>query len=311
MHARQGLPARVARLAREPLLHFTLLGALLFVVHAWLNPATEQAAAAGRQVQITGAHLQWLATTWSRQWHREPTQTELRGLIADFAREELFAREARDLGLDTDDTVVNRRLAQKLSFLVEDSAQGAEPREDELTRFHAAHLARFRTPARRSFEQVYFNPGERPDARRDADEARARLVTDVAIDAAAIGDRVLLESRLDDVDEQAVAAQFGPGFAAAVFALRPGQWSAPIESGFGLHLVRVTAERPAQDRPYAEVRNEVVAAWREERRAELAARYSERLLAKYEIVIEEDVRQRVGELAPLLAAIGRVPESAL
>jgi hypothetical protein len=294
----------VAGLSREPLVHFTLIGALLFVVHGWLNPMPG-AADTDRQVHISEGHLQWLATTWTRQWHRAPTQAELRGLLADFVREELFAREARDLGLDRDDTVVNRRLAQKLAFLVEDTAHGEEPGAAELEHFHRTNGARFRSPARRSFEQVYFNPGQRPDALRDATAARARLLQRAGTDPADLGDRGLLEGRLEDVDEQAVAAQFGPDFASAVFALRAGEWSEPVASGYGVHLVRVTGERGAQARPFAEIRDAVAAAWRDERRVELAGRYYARLLAKYEIVMDEAVRLRVGELTPMLAATGR------
>ncbi len=293
-------------LSREPLIHFTLLGALLFLVHGWLNPAPE-AADTDLQVRISEGHLQWLSTTWARQWHRAPTQAELRGLLADFVREELFAREARDLGLDKDDTVVNRRLAQKLAFLVEDTARIAEPSEEELERFHGAHGARFRTPARRSFEQVYFNPVRRPDAARDATEVRAQLVQGAGMDPAELGDHALLESRLVDVDEQAVAAQFGPDFASAVFALPAGEWSGPVTSGYGVHLVRVTAAPAPRERPYAEIRHELVAAWREERRSELAARYRARLLAKYDVIIDRSVMRRVGELTPLLAAVEHAP----
>lgn len=291
-------------LSREPLVHFTLIGALLFVVHGWMNP-TPGATDTDRQVHISDGHLQWLAATWTRQWHRAPTQAELRGMVADFVREEVFAREARDLGLDRDDTVVNRRLAQKLVFLVEDTARVDEPGTAELEHFHRTNGARFRTLARRSFEQVYFNPEQRADALRDATAARTRLLQRDGTDPADLGDRGLLEGRLDDVDEQAVAAQFGPDFASAVFALRAGEWSEPVASGYGVHLVRVTAERGAQARPFTKIRDDVAAAWRAERRVELAARHYARLLAKYEIVMDESVRLRVGDLPPMLAATGR------
>lgn len=296
-------------LSREPLVHFTLIGAVLFVVHGWLNPATGAAVDTAREIHIGEAHLAWLSTTWSRQWHRPPAQDELRGLLADFVREELFAREARELGLDRDDTVVNRRLAQKLAFLVEDTAQFAQPGEGELEAFHRANRARFRTPARRSFEQIHFNPAQRADAMREAADVREGLVRGAGMVPVALGDRSLLESRLDDLDEQAVAAQFGPTFASAVFALPVGEWSGPLTSAYGVHLVRVSAERAARERPYPEIRHEVAAAWREQRRIELAADHYARLLAKYEIILDEPARQRVGEWTPLPAATARAPQA--
>ena len=140
------------------MLHFLVLGALLFGAYAWLNrgASARQERGAGA-VRITTNEVAWLADTWARQRQHPPTREELRGLVTEYLKEELLAREARAMGLDEDDLVVRRRLAQKLEFLVQDTSQLAEPTDEDLRRIYEANLEQFQTKARISFTQVFFN----------------------------------------------------------------------------------------------------------------------------------------------------------
>ncbi|HSO46879.1 MAG TPA: peptidyl-prolyl cis-trans isomerase, partial [Rhizobiaceae bacterium] len=137
----------------EPLLHFLLAGGLLFAAYAWLNRG---GADEPRVVHITAAEVTWLKESWTRQWQRPPSEQELRGLVTDYLKEELLAREAKEMGLDEDDTIVRRRLAQKMAFLVQDTARLAEPGEEVLRRFYDARRAQYQAQARISFMQLYF-----------------------------------------------------------------------------------------------------------------------------------------------------------
>ncbi len=291
---------------REPLLHFLLLGAALFGAYAWLERgAGPDAARTSRVVRVTAAQVEWLAETWARQWQRPPTEPELRGLVADYLREEFLASEARELGLDDDDTIVRRRLAQKMEFLFEGTARVAEPSEGELVRFFEENRERYRTEGRISLRHVYFNPDRRGAAvASDAAAALARLSqpSAPAVDPAELGDPSLLERDFEGLGETAVASLFGEAFARAVFALEPGAWRGPVESGYGLHLVRVTAKEPGRVRPFAEVRAKVLEDWHRRRREVESERYFAALLAKYEVVADDAVKPLVGPLAPAAEA---------
>ena len=285
---------------REPLLHFLVAGAVLFAAFAWLNRgADDTAGTASRTVRITAAEVEWLERTWARQWQRPPSREELQGLVAAHLREELLAREARALRLDENDTVVRRRLAQKMEFMVNDTAQRAEPGEDELRRAYEADRERYQSPARVTFTHVYFNP-DRRGAQVDAD-ARAALKrlsrAGAAANAAELGDRFLAQHDFVDADEPEVAGVLGPAFARGVFAFPQGEWQGPIASGYGVHLVRVATLRAAEPREFAAVKGEVLQRWREQR--ELAGReqYLAALLRKYDVVVEESVKPLVGPLA--------------
>ena len=254
------------RLLKEPLLHFLLAGAAMFGAYGWLNgAATNPAAGKAPQISISAGDVRWLAENWTTQWRRPPTPDELRGLVTDYLNEQLLAREARDLGLEDNDVIIRRRLAQKLTFVIEDTLRRAEPSEDELRQFYQANARRFRSDARLSFAHIYFSPQRRVDARSDATDA-LKLLLDVDADERAgdMGDRILVERELHEETEQSISGVFGPDFARTVFSLDSGAWSGPIESGYGWHLVRVSTLRGTQLHPLADVRARVVEEWRRE-----------------------------------------------
>ena len=282
------------RLLKEPLLHFLLLGALLFGAYAWLNRGAGDSRT-GRQVRVSEGDVRWLVETWTRQWQRPPTRDELRGLVTDFLKEELLAREARAMGLDENDTVVRRRLAQKVEFLVQDTSRLAEPTDDDLRKCYAAHQERFQTDARISFTHVFFSREKRKDAAADAKAALTELGRNGA-NAAELGDALLMDAELHDADPLAVTGQFGREFADSVFALKPGAWSGPIVSGYGLHLVRVSELKPGRQREFAEVKSQVLERWREQRQREDNEKYFAGLLKKYDVVLDESVKPLVGQL---------------
>ncbi len=278
------------KLHREPLLHFLIAGALLFGAYAWLNRGSGEHS--DRSISITEREITWLTETWSRQWQRPPTEAEMQGLIADYLRETLLEREARALELDRDDLIVRRRLAQKMDFILADTARLAEPTDAELRALYDADRARFDVPPAISFTMLFFSAEKRSDrAAADARDVLARLLkAGAGVAPGSIGDATLLPDGMQDVDEQAIAGVFGDAFAKAVIALPAGTWQGPVESAFGLHLVRVTERRDAQPRPFEAVRTMLAEDW--QRRGEQAAKeaYFKGLLDRYDIVATDSVR---------------------
>ena len=282
------------KLLREPLLHFAIGGAILFAGYGWLNreDATTDSV---EPVQIGEGEVRWLQETWTSQWLREPSAEELRGLVADLVTEELLAREAREMGLAENDTIVRRRLAQKLKFLIEDTSRLVEPTEEELRQFYAANPARFQRDARVSFAQIFFNPEQRQDATSDAMAALTELKAAGSSDLpATIGDRLLVDANLENADEHTVSSMFGPDFTRAVFALSPGAWSGPVKSGYGVHLVSVADLTPAKLLPFDEVRDAVSAEWRLKQESQANLDYLARLREKYGVVLDDNLKALLG-----------------
>lgn len=269
----------------EPLLHFLLLGGLLFVAYAWVDRGNSDTS---RVVRIGAAEVEWLKQTWSRQWQRPPDEAELRGLVTDYLKETLLAHEAQQLGLDDNDTVVRRRLAQKMKFLVEDTARLVEPEETLLRQYYDDHRARYQKPALISFTQFYFK--SEPSAR----EALQILAQDPK---AELGDLILLEPELQQADGQTVAKLFGEKFATRVFALEANHWQGPITSAYGFHLVKINARQAAQLRTFDEVRSQVLEDWYRTEQDRANEQFFAALLKKYDVVIEESVKPLIGPLA--------------
>jgi hypothetical protein len=132
-------------LLREPLIHFVLIGGVLFTVYAALN-GTRPDSASSPRIEITKGDTDQLRQAWQMQWKRPPATDELDGLIAGEIRERILAREAMKLGLDQDDTIVRRRLAQKLEFMLQDVATIRQPTEDEVARYFAKNSTTYTIP---------------------------------------------------------------------------------------------------------------------------------------------------------------------
>ena len=276
---------RSLKLLNDPLLHFAAAGGILFGAYAIINRG-ETIPSATDPIQIGEGDIRWLKNTFANQWRRSPTEDELSGLVAGFLEEELFAREAKALGLDHNDTIVRRRLAQKLTFLVEDTSRIVEPTDAELRRFYSANAERFRVEARVTFTHLFFNPEKRQHAVSDARAALVSISATGTNGAPAMGDPILLENEFHEVDEQTVSNVFGAGFAQEVLSLNPGRWAGPVKSAYGVHLVRVTDLTPATLRPFEVVRPEVLKEWRHQQEAEAKAAYLGKLREKYGVAID-------------------------
>jgi parvulin-like peptidyl-prolyl isomerase len=282
------------RILKEPLLHFLLIGGLLFGAYAWSHRGAGGSRAA-QPVRVAEAEVRGLRENWSRQSRREPTREELRGLVINLVKEELLAREARVMGLDQNDLIIRRRLAQKLEVQMRDTSRLAEPSEEDLRKFYATHRERFQTEPRITFAQIAFSPQQRRDAAADAKAALAKLASG-GTNAVELGDRLAGEAVIRDVDLHTVAGKFGTKFAGAVFALPPGAWNGPIESGLGWHLVRVTELKPGQQREFGEAKAQVIEQWRDQREREDTDKYFASLFKKCEVVLDESVKPLVGAL---------------
>ncbi len=211
------------RLLREPLVHFLLLGALLFTAAPYLAPA-RGTAAPSKEIRLSLEELAQLATLFQAQWRREPTPEEFSRLVESRIQSEVLYREALAAGLDKDDEIVKRRMAQKMQFLAEDVAAAKEPTTAELKEWFGKNSARFALPSRVSFRHLYFSPDRRLErARDDAAKALAKLAgqpEDSKL-AGLLADPFMFQDYYRDRAPEYLGKEFGPKFAVAVAKLPP------------------------------------------------------------------------------------------
>ena len=270
---------------REPLLHFLLAGAALFLLFRLLSDGD---AGAPREIVITDARVAALAENFAQTWMRPPTDEELRGLVEDYIAEEVYYREAIAMGLDRDDTVIRRRLRQKMEFISEGVAEAVEPTDAQLQAYLDGHAEKFVEPAQFSFQQVFLSRERRGAAvQRDAERVLGELVAGRgAVDPQVLGDPTLLPPTLERATSQEVANVFGTEFAAQLDEAPVGQWSGPVQSGFGLHVVRVDARKPGAMPTLDAIRPIVEREWRVVQQQQSSAELLAGLRAKYAIRVE-------------------------
>jgi hypothetical protein len=273
------------RFLKEPLLHFLLLGAAIFVAYSFVS---KRSSGEPGKIVITQGQIEHLATGFAKTWQRPPTVEELAGLVRDRVREEVYCREALALGLDKDDTIIRRRLRQKMEFVSDDIAAQTEPSDEELSAYLKAHPDSFRVERQFTFSQVYLNPEKHGEnLARDAVQMLAQLNHDGGkIDISALGDSFLLEHRFEAAPASEVAKQFGEKFTAKLGELPPGQWQGPIESGYGAHLVFVSERTEGRLPALADVREAVSREWANARRLEGNEKFYQELLKRYRVTIE-------------------------
>ncbi len=253
---------------REPLIHFLVAGAAIFLILAWQG---EEADPASRTITVTREDRARLSLQWERTTGRIPTDSELDALTERHVREEVLYREALRLGLDRDDAVLRKRLANKMDYLAESMAETAPVSDATLADWLAEHPARFAPEVRYSFEQRYF-----------AEEAAARA----ALASGAAGQAISLPASLDEAARRQVEERFGRELRTRLDSLSVGdRWQGPVPSGFGWHLVRLTARNAGATPPLADIREAVETDWRAATKARRKDEAYRLLLASYEVDI--------------------------
>ncbi len=275
------------KLYKEPLLHFLIIGVLIFTLFSIVNK--EEDIVSGNKIVVSTADIQRLSSNWAKKWNRPPTETELQGLINYYIKEEVYYREALALGLDKNDTVLRRRMMQKMEFLSNDLAELNTPDESALNQYFIDHKEKYKLPAQVSFTHIYFSLDKRgAKAFEDAKSVLSELNVPRAPE---LGDTFMMQYDFVQETPFEVERLFGKGLAEELFTLGTNTWLGPIESGYGLHLVRISdkidARMPELASVIDKVRTDLMFKQKKMMNKEIYKKFKER----YEIVVEDMPKQ--------------------
>jgi hypothetical protein len=277
----------VKRWLREPLLHFLLIGLVLFGFYAYTNRGRGRSGSP-RQIVLSLDQLRTMEAYFESQWHRRPTSEEFQAMVEDEVKQEVLYREGLVMGLDKNDTIVKRRMAQKVQFLAEDVATAHEPSTAELKAWFEKNADKFALPSRYSFRHIYFSPDKRgTNAHDDAAKALTRIAGQPENSPLipSVADRFMFQDYYGDRTPSAIAKEFGPQFAVALEKVKPGSWEGPIESGYGWHLVFVDTVIPGRVPAFEEIESEVKTAWLGEQKAQAREKAYKSLRSKYTVLL--------------------------
>lgn len=276
----------VVRALKEPLLHFLVLAAGLFVLSRVFSekPAAEESGT----IVVSEQRIKSLILSFQRTWQRPPTQQELDGFVEDYIKEEVFYREALAMGLDQDDTLIRRRLRQKLEFVAEDMANAVEPTDQQLQQYLDEHLDSYRVERRATFSHVFLSRERRRDSLdADAVQLLAKLRdADGSVEAADFGDPFPLPHYHENLREGEISGLYGREFGPTLLATEIGKWSGAIESAYGLHLTLLHEKTEGHVPKLDDVREAVRRDWYAARRAASREEFFQALRQKYKVVVE-------------------------
>jgi hypothetical protein len=268
---------------KEPLVHFLMLGAVLFGIGLVRG---DDAGPATNRITLSPGVVERLMDGFQKTWQRPPTAPEFQGLVTEYLREEVLYREALEMGLDRDDQIIRRRMRQKLEFLTADLVASIEPTEQDLEEYLGANPDRYRQEYTVSFTHVYFGDAEGTDPGRRAEGALRQMQAESDLDPQTMGDPMLLPPVYRDQRERGVFAALGPDFGDQMVDLPVGEWAGPVTSAYGLHLVRVDAFEPGRASELSDVRDAVYRDLTSERSREVEEQFFERLLAQYTVTVD-------------------------
>ena len=245
-------------------------------------------AAAPSEVRVGSTELHWLHDTWRGQFGRPPSAVEMRAAVKAYVDEEMRYREGLALGLDHDDTIVRRRLAQKYDFMLGAETADAVPTEAQLHAVFDRGGQHYTAPTLASFCQAYFGAGAQGLERAKA--VVAALSPSAAGDAASVpkgSDQLPYPRCYDAAAHTDVRRDFGEFFAGALDRMPVGSWQGPVESGYGFHAVFVRTRNPGRRLSFDEARPRVEDDWRKQAVEQARLRQDRDLRARYHVSIDE------------------------
>jgi len=283
--------SRLQALLREPLMHFLLIGAALFFVFDQVGDPVE----VDNRIVISQADLDILASDWLRRTGRPPSPQQVEQQLRQYIREQVLSREAVNLGLDRDDVIIRRRLAQKMQFLFDDLGQVPDPTNADLNVFMSNYIERFTLPATLSFRHIFLNPDSDGEAIQDQAQQLLRRLqeSNAVVDTSELGDPTLLPLQFDNQTRLQISNLLGDEFAGQVYSLPDNRWSGSVASGYGLHLVYIHSRTAVRVQPLAEVRQSVIRQWQTAKQQELNDLFYQGIQQRYEIILDKDIGQEV------------------
>lgn len=270
---------------REPLVHFLLIGAALFVIFEIFDDPPDTSSS---RIVISASQIKFLGANFTRTWKRPPSENELKNLVDNYVREEILYREALALGLDKDDQIVRRRLNQKMEMMSSDLVQALTPSDEDLTNYLADHPDRFRVDPRLSFNHIFLDPQKRGLALEDDAALLLEQLTEEHErgDLSSLGDNLLIPPDINLMTTSEISRTFGGVFSKAIMELQPGTWAGPVRSGYGYHLVLVTEKIDGRLPQLSEIREQVEREWMVERKTKLNEEILKKLRENYTVEIE-------------------------
>jgi len=256
------------------------VGSLIFIAFELSNNDQQTT---NNVITVTTARILQLKSQFESTWKRPPTPTELDNLVEGHIRQEVYYRSALSLELDRNDSVVRRRMQQKMEFLIDTGAYLEEPSSTELNAYFSANNLTYHQSPRLAIKQIYM--GKQADPAK-VSQALAALNAAQSVTPGTLGERTFLPFQLALSTPVIIDGVFGNGFFKQLLELKEENWAGPVVSSFGLHLVRIGDRMPGRTPALSEIRDLVLNDWRASKVMEIRENDYALRRSRFTIVIE-------------------------
>lgn len=269
---------KLIKILHEPLLHFLIIGGALFMIFEF-SASTQNHTS--QKIEVNLAIQKNLKQQFQRTWKRPPNEIEEKKLIEHFIREEVFYREAIELGLDKNDTVIRQRLRQKLEFFSQ--SENAALNDDLLQRYFIKNSTNYFIDEKRAFKQFFI--GENRSEQYISDIADKLKTGNPETMTPELAGKSILPAILPLSNEGEIAQVFGKDFSKKIMQLNNEQWYGPIDSHLGSHFVALTDIQKGYLPELSSVSKRVENDWRYNLEFEDKELQFQRYLTNYDVVI--------------------------
>ena len=271
----------IKRILQEPLLHYVVVGTLLFFYLSSTDTTTKP------QVVITEGKIKHLAAQFTKTRQREPSKDELQALIDNQIRVDLAFEQGVQMGLVENDGIIKRRVKQKIEFMLNDSIASIEPSKEELQDYLDTHKEDYMIESIYDFEHLYINP----EKHENTDAHIAKLQMMILNDAyEGSGDSIMLERTFTQITTAQIARLFGRKFAKSLDGIELGGWQGPVKSGYGFHLVKIDKKIPSHLATLDEVEATIKRDYRDKAQKKAIDEFYDELKTHYSITVAQEVK---------------------
>ena len=278
---------KIKHLLREPLLHFLLIGLLIFLSSSYISKKREI-----HKIIIDKTVIGKLTLAWESQFGKAPNSNELKKAIDDYIKQEVLVREAQQLGLTQDDEIIKRRLQQKMAFIIKDNIIIPDPGPAELETYFRQNAVKFSENPKVSFSHIYFSADNSSSdkARQRASEILHKMEGKPAASRAPeLGDRFMLLYDYNNLDKNEAKGLFGDSpFTDTLFRVEENKWAGPFLSGYGWHLVYVNRRQGTTIPPLSEIKERVIQSYKNDKLNRLDDDAMVKLIEKYQVELKVD-----------------------
>ena len=296
----------MAKLIKQPLLHFLVAGILIFAGYQWSAPAVPDIENLEKVIPVDRLALlnfmQFRAQAFQPELFGEQldamSETDLEKLVDDFVREEALYREALALGMDQGDYIIRQRLVQKVEFLLENMVnQSLVPDDAVIASWFDERKSDYQIDAVYTFTHIFFDAGER--GQEQAQQDALSLLNSVDIgeiafnDASQYGDRYPFLQNYVERTRDFVVNNFTEDFVARLDVMAPSDqdWAGPFESRYGFHLVLLRSKTDPYIPALEEIRARVLDDWRFESVLQNRREAEQQVIDAYEVRLDLQVGQ--------------------